>query len=131
MAAIWRAVRRGKSQELNNRAALTAAIHSGDENELIAAISIARQECVQWKGAMSMSHDEMSAKLCTYLTAPFPRKTRQKDEVLVTPLSLARDLRHENMSNRLVRETEKYTKVAAQDKDAQLKVSQSDEERHD
>mmetsp|Transcript_64244 Transcript_64244/g.126187 ORF Transcript_64244/g.126187 Transcript_64244/m.126187 type:complete len:191 (+) Transcript_64244:95-667(+) len=123
MAALWRAIRRGKNEELNNRAALTAAIHSGDDGELSAAIDIARQECVQWKGALSMTHDQMSSRLLAYLAAPFPKQTRDKDEIPVTPLSLARDLRHDKLVRLLMRDIEKFGTVAEQGKNAQLKSS--------
>lgn len=49
----------GKHPELDNRACLVAAIKSGDEQEVISAIATARTECVQWKGGLSLKHDEM------------------------------------------------------------------------
>jgi hypothetical protein len=62
MAGLWRGIKAwtgGKHAELNGRGALTAAIHSGDEDEVVAAIGVARQECTQWKGGLSLTHDQM------------------------------------------------------------------------
>jgi hypothetical protein len=62
MAGLWRGTKAwfsGGHAELNQRAALVSAIRSGEEAEVVAAFGIARHECIQWKGGLALSHDQM------------------------------------------------------------------------
>ena len=112
MAGLWRAVRSlgtGKQIELKKRANLICAINSGQEEEVVHALEVARQECIQWKGRLALTHEETCAKMLLYLTAPFPRMSR--DEKPITPSELAEFLGHHNISRRLLRETQTYAQV--------------------
>ena len=126
MAGLWRGIKAwsgGKHAELNQRAALLSAIRSGEESEVVAAFSIARHECVQWKGGLALSHDQMSVQLTKYLTTPLPKKNpRDKEEEPVTPSKLAEELGHAHIARRIAREVDKYRSVAGQEADAKLKV---------
>mmetsp|Transcript_51120 Transcript_51120/g.65428 ORF Transcript_51120/g.65428 Transcript_51120/m.65428 type:complete len:186 (-) Transcript_51120:303-860(-) len=126
MAGLWRGIKGwagGKNAELSKRQALFTAIQSGEEEEIVSAIALARHECVQWKGGLAMSHDDMSTHLYKYLTNPFPKVNRRdQDEVVLTPILLAESLGHHSIARKIKKESEKYYTVSGQEDNAKKKV---------
>lgn len=125
MAGLWRGIKGwtgGKHTELNKKQALFSAIQSGEEEEVVGALGLARHECVQWKGGLAMSHDQMSIRLSKYLTEPFPKQTRDKNEEIFTPLSLAESYGHQDVIKKIKREIDKYQTVSGQEDNAKLKA---------
>jgi hypothetical protein len=125
MAKVWRGIKGwvgSKHAELSKKQALYSAIQSGEDEEVMAALALARHECVQWKGGLAMSHDEMSLRLFKYLTEPFPKQTRDKNEEVVTPLTLAESMGNPIVIKKIKREIEKYQNVAGVEDDARKKA---------
>ena len=112
MAGLLRGIKAwagGKRVELKGRAALVSAIQSGEESEVVAALAIARNECLQRKGGLALSREHICEQLGRHLTLPLPKANpRDKEEVAQAPPELAEKLGHGRIAQRLRREAEKY-----------------------